>query len=91
MIRYDPRDITEIRVFDHDDFLCRAVDQVHHGEQVSLKEVQAARNARRRDLRQGINERIAVVADHGRAPAPRPPRPRTSPASKLKVYEEDLS
>lgn len=91
VIRYDPRDITEIRVFDHDDFLCRAVDQVHHGEKVSLKEVQAARNARRRDLRQGINERIAVVADHGRAPAPRPPRPRTSPASKLKVYEEDLS
>ncbi|WP_230846058.1 Mu transposase C-terminal domain-containing protein, partial [Propionibacterium freudenreichii] len=27
VIRYDPRDITEIRVFDHDDFLCRAVDQ----------------------------------------------------------------
>jgi putative transposase len=90
VIRYDPRDITEVRVFDHDDFLCRAVDQVHHGEQVSLKEIQAARNARRRALRQGINERIAVVADHGGAPAPRPPRPRTSPASKLKVYEEDL-
>ncbi|GAA1801082.1 Mu transposase C-terminal domain-containing protein [Nostocoides veronense] len=92
VIRYDPRDITEIRVFDHDQFLCAAVDQDHHGRQISLKEVQAARNARRRALRRGINERIAMVGAHTTDPRARPLPPRT-PASgpvKLKVYKEDL-
>lgn len=92
-IRYDPRDITEIRVFDHDQFVCKAVDQDHHGEQVSLKDVQAARNARRRALRRGINERIAVAAAHTTTGAARRPLPAPSaparPARTLKVYKED--
>ena len=88
VIRYDPRDITEIRVFDHDEFLCKAVNQDHHGQKVSLKEIQAARNARRRALREGINERIAIVAAHT---TPTPVQaPATAPRRKLKVYEEDL-
>ena len=91
VIRYHPRDITEVRVFDHDQFICKAVDPDHHGEQVSLKEIQAARNARRRALRLGINERIAVVATHTTDPAPRPQPPKTFRAPKLKVYKEDLS
>ena len=91
VIRYDPRDITEVRDFDHDQFICKAVDPDHHGEQVSLKEIQAARNARRRALRQGINERIAVVATHTTDAEPRPQPPETSRAPKLKVYKEDLS
>src|SRR5699024_822155 len=62
VIRYDPRDITEIRAFDHDELVCKAVNQEHHDQKVSLKEIQAARNARRRALRAGINERIALVA-----------------------------
>lgn len=88
LIRYDPRDITEIRVFDHEEFICKAVNQDHHGQKVSLKEIQAARNARRRALREGINERIAVVATHTSPtpPAKAPPAPRR----KLKVYKEDL-
>ncbi len=89
VIRYDPRDITEIRVFDRDQFLCTAVDQDHHAQQISLKDVQAARNARRRALRRGINERIAVVTATPptplQPPPPRPPRP-----VQLKVYKEDL-
>lgn len=91
VVRYDPRDITEVRVFDHDQFICKAVDPDHHGEQVSLKEIRAARNARRRALRQGINERIAVVATHTTDAAPRPQPPKTSRAPKLKVYKEGLS
>lgn len=88
VIRYDPRDITEIRVFDHDEFVCKAVDQEHHDQKVSLKEIQAARNARRRALRAGINERIAVVAAH----TTKTPSPTQAPAPKpaLKVYKEDL-
>ena len=90
VIRYDPRDITEIRVFDHDEFVCKAVNQDHHDEKVSLKEIQAARNSRRRALRAGINERIALVPAHAAEtrPAPEPPSPAPRPA--LKVYREDV-
>ncbi|MGO1568614.1 MAG: Mu transposase C-terminal domain-containing protein [Brachybacterium sp.] len=90
VIRYDPRDITEIRVFDHDEFLCKAVNQDHHGQKVSLKEIQAARNARRRALRQGINERIAVVAAHTTEEPPETETPAPVARRKLKVYKEDL-
>jgi len=90
VIRYDPRDITEIRVFDHDQFLCTAVDQDHHAQQISLKDVQAARNARRRALRRGINERIAVVAAHTPDAPARPVPPRVPTVARLKVYKEDL-
>lgn len=87
VIRYDPRDITEIRVFDHDEFVCKAVNQEHHDEKVSLKEIQAARNARRRALRASINERIATVPTHTteKLPATREPSPKPA----LKVYKED--
>ena len=83
------RDITEIRVFDHDEFVCKAVNQEHHDQKVSLKEIQAARNARRRALRAGINERIALVA----APTETPritEAPAPAPRSALKIYKEDL-
>ncbi|OBY95638.1 Mu transposase C-terminal domain-containing protein [Actinomyces oris] len=92
VIRYDPRDITEIRVFDHDEFLCKAVNQEHHDQKVSLKEIQAARNARRRALRAGINERIAVVAAHTTETPPPAEEPAAAqtPKRKLKVYKEDL-
>jgi len=89
VIRYDPRDITEIRVFDHDEFVCKAVNQEHHDQKVSLKEIQAARNVRRRALRAGINERIALVA----APTETPritEVPTLAQRSALKIYKEDL-
>jgi putative transposase len=91
VIRYDPRDITEIRVFDHDQFLCTAVDQDHHAQQISLKDVQATRNARRRALRRGINERIAVVAAHIPDPPAAPVPPQRQGSARLKVYREDLT
>lgn len=90
VVRYDPRDITEIRVFDHDEFLCKAVNQEHHDQKIGLKEIQAARNARRRALRQGINERIAVVAAHTTESPPATEEPAPAPRRKLKVYKEDL-
>ena len=89
VIRYDPRDITEIRVFDHAEFVCKAVNQEHHDQKVSLKEIQAARNGRRRALRAGINERIALVV----APTETPritEAPTPAPRSALKIYKEDF-
>jgi hypothetical protein len=35
-IRYDPRDLSEIRMFHRDRFLCRAVSEEHAGEAVTL-------------------------------------------------------
>ena len=62
-IRYDPRDVSEIRVFHRNHFLCRAVSEEHAGEVVTLKDIEAARRAHRRALRATINERLARVAD----------------------------
>jgi putative transposase len=94
-IRYDPRDLSEIRVFHHEQFLCRAVSEAHAGEVVTLQDIQTARRAHRRALRTAIHERVARVVDflpshpQGRlhAEAPQPARPR--PQTKLRLYQED--
>jgi len=61
IIRYDPRDIAEVRVFHEDRFLCRAVCQELAGETVPLREIIRARNRRRRELRQTIQDRQRTV------------------------------
>jgi putative transposase len=93
-IRYDPRDLSEVRVFHRDRFLCRAVSEEHAGEAVTLKDIEAARRAHRRALRAGINERVARVADYlpARAGPPRPAgteRPPRPARTRLRLYEED--
>jgi putative transposase len=76
-IRYDPRDIAEIRVFYADRFLCRAVCQELAGQTVSLKEIQRARDRRRRELRSTIKDRSELVRTylkvHQVEPEPPPP------------------
>lgn len=86
-IRYDPRDLSEIRVYDHDTFVCVAVDEAHPNERLSLRDIESARRARRRSLRKDINERIprAAAREEPRIGAP-PARPK-----KLRTYEEDES
>jgi putative transposase len=61
MVRYDPRDMAEIRVFYQNRFLCRAVCQELAGETVSLKDIIRARRQRQRDLRQIIDQRRSLV------------------------------
>lgn len=84
-IRYDPRDISEIRVYDRDAFVCVAIDEAHPNLRLSLREVEAARRARRRQLRRAINDRIPTIAarEEPRTAPPPPQRPR------LRTYEED--
>jgi putative transposase len=95
VVRYDPRDITEIRVFHRNSFVCKAVDPAHQGATITLKDIQAARNARRRAIRTQVNERIAVVTQflpaHApkRAAAPPPTVTVKRPKPKLRTYQED--
>src|SRR6516225_10093696 len=93
LLRYDPRDMAEIRVFYQDRFLCRAICQELAGETVAFRDIASARNRRRRELRQTVQDRRRVVdallevkrwlpAEAPPAPSPEPP---PSPV-KLKRY-----
>ena len=90
-IRYDPRDITEIRVFHRDRFLCRAICPDHADRTISLKDIQHARIARRKELRGQIASRIRTVTeflpDQG-APTSSQPKPTAPASSKLALYKE---
>jgi putative transposase len=60
-IRYDPRDLAEIRVFFQQQFLCRAICQELAGTIISLRDIVRARTQRRRDLQAGLQARRTVV------------------------------
>jgi putative transposase len=60
-IRYDPRDMGEIRVFFKDRFLCSAVSAELAGEIISLRDITRARDQRRRELSTVLHDRQRVV------------------------------
>jgi putative transposase len=100
LLRYDPRDVAEVRVFHEGRFVCRAVCQELAGETVPLREVIRARDRRRRELRQTIRDRLKVMESllevrrgdatgqaTGDAPEDSPPPRR--PGGTLKRYAND--
>jgi len=94
-IRYDPRDLAELRVYHRDRFLCRAVCQELAGQRLSLQEIEQARGARRRHLQGEVQDRRAVVdaflAVHQPetfSPAPIAPAKEAAPM-RLKRYRND--
>jgi len=60
-IRYDPRDMGEIRVFYKDRFLCAAVSAELAGETISLRDITRARDQRRRELSAILHDRQRIV------------------------------
>ncbi|RFA06574.1 transposase [Subtercola boreus] len=84
-IRYDPRDISEIRVYDRDTFICTAIDEAHPTVRLSLRDIETARRARRKQLRRTLNDRIPTAATHETPHTPALPKPRP----RLRTYEED--
>jgi putative transposase len=101
-IRYDPRDLGEIRVFHHNQFLCRAISPEHAGQQITLKDIQAARTVHRRALRDQLDKRRATVAEYLPRHPSDPEIPAVSPQSattarpakstpRLRAYLEDLT
>ena len=60
-IRYDPRDMGEIRVFHRDKFLCRAISADLAGQTVPLRDIVRVRNQRRQELRSIVKSRRQTV------------------------------
>jgi len=97
LLRYDPRDMAEIRVFFKERFLCRAVCQELAGETVTLREIVGARNRQRRQLQQVIQERQQTVDALIEArrwtttdiPEQAPPKTKLSTTPKLKRYRHE--
>ena len=102
VLRYDPRDVAEVRVFYQDRFLCRAICQEWAGATVPLRDIMKARNRQRRELRQFIQDREQVVesllharrgqlnavetADQFTTSELETTRPPKTPAPRLKRY-----
>ena len=102
VLRYDPRDVAEMRVFYQDRFLCRAICQELAGATVPLRDIMKARNRQRRELRQIIQDREQMVesllrarrghpnaaetADPFTTSEPETPRPPKPPVPRLKRY-----
>lgn len=63
LIRYDPSDMAEIRVYYRDAFLCRAICAELAGEQVSLKEIIQARTRQRKHVRTVLHDRTRTVKE----------------------------
>lgn len=61
IVRYNPSDITSIRIYHKDKFLCQAICSDLATEQISLKDVQKARNARRNELKKTIKHRKSLI------------------------------
>jgi putative transposase len=93
-VRYDPRDLAEIRVFHEDRFVCRAVSPELAGTTITLRDLQAARTARRRELRAKLHDRVSFADQLDLPPAtPKPPPappPRPSvPPRRIRQYREE--
>jgi putative transposase len=98
LLRYDPRDIAEVRLFHHSKFLCRAICPELAGQTVTLRDIRQARDQRRRELRETLRDRrktVDALLDLRRgsqpmqaasAPAAAQPAPQTP---TLKRYENE--
>jgi putative transposase len=91
VIRYDPADLAEIRVYHGNRFLCRAVCQELADQTISLKEIVQARTQRRKQVRDDLKERTTLVdqllANHRAAtPEAAPAAAATPDRPRLKRY-----
>jgi putative transposase len=61
LLRYDPRDIAEVRLFHQGKFLCRAICPELAGQAIPLRDIQQARDQQRRQLRETLRDRKKTV------------------------------
>ena len=84
-VRYDPRDLGELRVFHDNAFLCRAIAPERSSETVSFGDLQAARNTRRRALKKQLRE---LTAHAGSLPEDTRHRPGVARAPEIAAEPE---
>lgn len=97
VIRYDPRDMAEIRVYHENLFLCHAVCQELADQTITLQEIMRARNLRRRALRGTIKDRSALIQAYLKAHEDSPSSPdvdgetetSAQTVSRLKRYHHE--
>lgn len=104
VIRYDPRDAGEIRIYHEGKFVCRAVCRNRAGESLSFKEVSRANSRRRkalrsqlRDIQKGANALLQTdsseVHHGGTSDEPEIPGKQTETGeqkqARLKLYEHE--
>ncbi|EOH99029.1 hypothetical protein UAY_02298 [Enterococcus moraviensis ATCC BAA-383] len=63
-IRYDPRDISDIRVFYNREFLCTAVSTTLENYSISLNDIRKERNSVRRNLSNNLQVTTETVIEH---------------------------
>ncbi|HAT9262581.1 TPA: DDE-type integrase/transposase/recombinase [Legionella pneumophila subsp. pneumophila] len=61
VIRYDPRDMAEIRIFHEGKFICNAISQDLDSRLISLNEIISTRNQRKKELQKSIKGRRSLV------------------------------
>ena len=95
-IRFDPRDLGEIRVFYHDRFLCRAISAELSGETIPLREIVRVRNRRRKELRSILTDRqkmVDTLLQLKKGPVPEEVHAQTvvpaGPAKHIKRYRNE--
>ena len=96
-VRYDPRDMGEVRVFYKDKFLCRAISAELAGAIVPLREIVRSRKERKSELRGILKSRQRAVdslLDLKRGHVPKEPDvnvtvPVQPAAPKLKRYRNE--
>lgn len=92
-IRYDPRDLAEIRVFHDNTFICRAICPELSDQVISLNDIVNARRQRKRQLRADLDHRYEVIDQY--IEIHQPPRPPTKPpktkraTTTLRRYHND--
>ena len=61
LLRYDPRDMAEVRLFHQGQFLCRAICPELSTETIALRDICQARDRQRRELKRTLRDREKVV------------------------------
>lgn len=96
IIRYDPRDLAEIRIFLDNKYICNAICPELSEDTISLTQLKAARLKRKAELRETIKQRKSLVDSILDRPErimhekrTKTHQLKTKRKSKLKTYENE--
>ncbi len=92
VIRYNPCDLAEIRVYFNGEFICVAVCQDIANQVISLKEIKKTRQRRRKELRgiiQSSKELLRPSKTKSKEKSPKRLPQKNAPTTKIKLYRND--